>query len=81
MPCKTELTFFIVSTDAGWLVRAEGYAYGPYRTFGNALDAAVDEAQAAGCLGFASIVLTQTATGQPYQAKWTYGQDAYPLAS
>lgn len=81
MSCRTELAFFIVDSAAGWLVRADGYVYGPYPTFDLAVDSAVDEAQAAGLLGFASVVLIQVLAGQPYEAKWTYGQDAYPLAS
>lgn len=78
MPCKTELAFFVTGSCAGWLVRADGYVYGPYPTFNLAIDGAVHEAQAAGQFGFASVVLVQAAAGQPYQATWTYGIDPYP---
>lgn len=78
MPCKTELAFFVVGSHDGWVVRADGYVYGPYPTFGHAVDGAVHEAEAAGQFGFASIVLIQSALGQPYQAMWTYGKDPYP---
>ncbi|HYD67100.1 hypothetical protein [Azospirillum sp.] len=78
MPSRTELAFFVVNTHGGWLVRADGYVYGPYPSFEIAVSSAVHEAQAAGLLGFASVVLTQATTGQPYIAEWTYGHNPYP---
>ncbi len=75
---RTELAFFISHLRADWIVRADGAFYGPYVDFGDALASAIDEAQAAGLLGFASVVLAQPGFGQPYEAQWTYGQDAYP---
>jgi len=81
MPSRTELAFFVVGTRGGWLVRADGYAYGPYPSFDNAVSSAMREAQAAGLLGFASVVLTRTEAGQPYKAAWTYGRNPYPAAA
>jgi len=80
MSLKTELAFFVVEARNGWLVRADGFVYGPYASFVLALNGAVHEAQAAGDCGFASLVLIQTSAGQPYQAAWTYGRDTYPVA-
>ena len=80
MPLRTELAFFVVKTRDGWLVRADGFVYGPYASFAEAVCGAVHEAQAAGDFGFASLVLTQDFAGQPYEATWTYGRDPYPFA-
>ncbi|HYH38373.1 MAG TPA: hypothetical protein VD860_09155 [Azospirillum sp.] len=77
---KTELAFFVVERGDDWLVRADGFVYGPYASFVLALRGAVHEAQAAGDCGFASLVLVQASADQPYEAAWTYGRDSYPLA-
>jgi hypothetical protein len=74
---KTELAFFVVDTCFDWIVRVDEFVYGPYDSFADALTVAVGEAQAAGLLGFASVVLTRPAKFQPYEACWTYGRDAY----
>ncbi|HYG90364.1 MAG TPA: hypothetical protein VD978_29360 [Azospirillum sp.] len=81
MPSRTELAFFVVGTPTGWLVRADEYVFGPYPSFEDAVSSAVHEAQAAGLLGFASVVLTRSATGQPYEAKWTYRDDPHLAAA
>ncbi|WP_448190921.1 hypothetical protein [Azospirillum sp. sgz301742] len=77
---RTELAFFVVEKEGGWLVRADGFVYGPYASFILALRGAVHEAQAAGNCGFASLVLVQVSNGQPYEAAWRYGRDPYPFA-
>jgi len=81
MPSRTELAFFVVDTRGGWQIRADGYVYGPYANFENAMSSAVHEAQAAGLLGFASVVLIRATAGQPYEAKWTYGRNPYPAGT
>jgi len=78
MDARTELPFFVMQTHSGWMVRADGTVYGPYSCSGTALAEAVDEAQAAGLFGFASVVLLRPAIGQPYAVRWLYGHDPYP---
>lgn len=75
---KTRLAFFVIETQAGWVVRADGFAYPMCGSFADAVVRATREAQAAGLLGFASVVLTQPALGRPYKIQWTYGRDACP---
>lgn len=77
---RTELVFFVIEKNDVWLVRADGFIYGPYASFILALRGAVHEAQAAGDCGFASLVLVQASAGQPNEAVWTYGRDPYPFA-
>jgi hypothetical protein len=75
---RTGLAFFVMQTHSGWMVRADGAVYGPYSCSKTALAAAVDEAQAAGIFGFASVVLLRSTIGQPYAVRWLYGHDPYP---
>ena len=77
---RTELVFFVIEKEDGWLVRADGFIYGPYTSFILALRGAVHEAQAAGDCGFSSLVLVEASAGQSYEAVWTYGRDPYPFA-
>ena len=65
MNARTELYFFVMQTHSGWMVRADGAVYGPYSCSETALAEAVDEAQAAGIFGFASVVLLRSRIGQP----------------
>ncbi|MGQ9369217.1 hypothetical protein [Azospirillum sp. ST 5-10] len=72
MTTRTELSFLVVQTRAGWVVQADGFAYPPCTDFAGAFACAVGEAKAAGDLGFASAVLAQTAAGHPCSVRWTY---------
>lgn len=76
---KTRLAFFVIETQAGWIVRADGFVYPLCGSFPAAVVRAMQEAQAAGLLGFASVVLTRPALDRPYEIRWTYGRDACPL--
>jgi hypothetical protein len=67
-----------MQTHSGWMVRAGGAVYSPYSCSETALAEAVDEAQAAGIFGFASVVLLRPAIGQPYDVRWLYGHNPYP---
>ncbi|MFC5355558.1 hypothetical protein [Azospirillum himalayense] len=75
---KTRLAFFVIETQAGWTVRADGFIYPLCGSFAAAVVRATREAQAAGRLGFASVVLTRPALDRPYEIQWTYGRDACP---
>lgn len=76
-PQKTKLAFFIVEIPAGWMVRADGFVYPLCASFADALASATREAQSAGLLGFASVVLARPALDLPYEVRWVYGRDAY----
>ncbi|MBP2295032.1 hypothetical protein [Azospirillum rugosum] len=78
---KTKLAFFVVQTRAGWTVRADGFAYPPCGCYADAIASATREAQAAGLLGFASVVLARPAQDRPYEIQWTYGRDVYSPAA
>ena len=73
---KTKLAFFVVETHAGWIVQADGFVYPLCSSFADALLSATREAQAAGLLGFASVVLARPGLDRPYEIQWTY-RDAY----
>ncbi|WP_137141731.1 hypothetical protein [Azospirillum brasilense] len=75
---KTRLAFFVIETQAGWVVRADGFIYPMCGSFADAVVRATREAQAAGLLGFASVVLTRPTLDRPYEIQWTYGRDACP---
>lgn len=75
---RTELRYFVSPTTAGWVVRCEDVSYGPFLTFQDAFTSAVEEAQAAGNVGFRSMVLLSEEDRRP-QVHWTYGRDPYPL--
>ena len=74
---KTKLAFFVVETHAGWIVQADEFVYPLCSSFEDALFSAMREAQAAGLLGFASVVLARPGLGRPYEIQWTYGLDEY----
>nr|WP_175428760.1 hypothetical protein [Azospirillum argentinense] len=75
---KTRLAFFVIETQAGWVVRADGFTYPMCGSFADAVVRATREAQAAGLLGFASVVLTRPELDRPYEIQWTYGHDTCP---
>ncbi|KAA1053739.1 hypothetical protein [Azospirillum argentinense] len=75
---RTRLAFFVIETQAGWTVQADGFVYPLCGSFDDAVVRATREAQAAGRLGFASIVLTRPAQNRPYEIQWTYGRDTCP---
>lgn len=64
MDARTRLAFFILKTHAGWLVRVDGFVYPPCTTQADAFAKAIREAKAAERLGFASVVLAQSAAGE-----------------
>lgn len=70
MNARTRLAFFILKTRAGWIVRADGFVYPPCANQVDALSKAIREAQAAERLGFASVVLAQSAAGEPCHVRW-----------
>jgi hypothetical protein len=74
---KTELAFFVVDSHPDWVVESDEFVYGPYVCFADALTAAIEEAQAAGLLGFASLVLARPGVALPFEARWIYGRDVY----
>lgn len=78
---KTKLAFFVVETHAGWNVRVDGFVYPLCGSLADAVVRATREAQAAGLLGFASVVLTRPAPDHPYEIRWMYGRDVCPPAS
>ncbi|SMF89307.1 hypothetical protein SAMN02982917_6682 [Azospirillum oryzae] len=71
MDARTRLAFFILKTHSGWIVRADGFVYPPCIDQADALDKAIREARAAERLGFASVVLAQSATGEPCSVRWS----------
>ncbi|MBY6261245.1 hypothetical protein EI613_04795 [Azospirillum sp. 412522] len=70
MNARTRLAFFILKTHAGWIVRADGFVYPPCADKADALAKAIREAQAAERLGFASVVLAQSAAGESCTVCW-----------
>lgn len=80
MTARTELVFLVFQTRAGWIVQADGFVYSPSADFADAFACAICEAKAAGDLGFASIVLTQSSAGQPCRVRWTYSIGLLPGA-
>ncbi len=70
MDARTRLAFFILKTRAGWIVRADGFVYPPCANQTDALDKAIREARAAERLGFASVVLAQSAAGERCHVRW-----------
>lgn len=75
---KTKLAFFVIETRAGWTVRVDGFVYPLCASLADAVVRATREAQAAGRLGFASVVLTRPTSDRPYEIRWMYGRDACP---
>lgn len=71
MNAKTRLAFFILKTHAGWIIRADGFVYPPCADQAEALDRAIREAKAAERLGFASVVLAQSAPGEICHVRWS----------
>jgi hypothetical protein len=71
MDARTRLAFFILKTHAGWLVRVDGFVYPPCTTQADAFAKAIREARAAERLGFASVVLAQSAAGEPCSVRWS----------
>jgi hypothetical protein len=78
---KTKLAFFVVETQAGWTVRVDGFVYPLCGSLADAVVRATREAQAAGLLGFSSVVLARPALDRPYEIQWMYGRDACPPAT
>jgi hypothetical protein len=70
MDARTRLAFFILQTRVGWIVRVDGFVYPPCATQADALAKAIREAQAAERLGFASVVLAQSAAGERCHVRW-----------
>ncbi|MBK1840155.1 hypothetical protein JHL17_22365 [Azospirillum sp. YIM B02556] len=70
MNARTRLAFFILKTHAGWIVRADGFVYPPCADKADALAKAIREAKAAERLGFASVVLAQSAPGESCTVCW-----------
>lgn len=75
MAARTRLAFFILKTHAGWIVRADGFVYPPCADQADALAMAIREAQAAERLGFASVVLAQSAAGERCHLRWSCTND------
>ncbi len=71
MDARTRLAFFILKTHSGWIVRADGFVYPPCTTQADAFAKAIREARAAERLGFASLVLAQSAAGEPCSVRWS----------
>lgn len=71
MDARTRLAFFILKTRAGWIVRVDGFVYPPCASQADALAKAIREAQAAERLGFASVVLAQSAAGESCHLRWS----------
>ncbi|AWU95439.1 hypothetical protein [Azospirillum ramasamyi] len=71
MDARTRLAFFILKTRVGWIVRVDGYVYPPCASQADALAKAIREARAAERLGFASVVLAQSAAGERCHVRWT----------
>jgi hypothetical protein len=72
---KTELLFFVMAMDDHWAIRSEEQRYGPFTSYWDAYRRAVDEAQAAGSLGFASAVLVRATRSGAFRLRWTYGRN------
>lgn len=70
MDARTRLAFFILKTRVGWIVRVDGFVYPPCASQADALAKAIREARAAERLGFASIVLAQSAAGERCHVRW-----------
>lgn len=70
MDARTRLAFFILKTRVGWIVRVDGFVYPPCANRTDALAKAIREAQAAERLGFASVVLAQSAAGERCHVRW-----------
>lgn len=70
MDARTRLAFFILKTRVGWIVRVDGFVYPPCASQAEALAKAIREAQAAERLGFASVVLAQSAAGERCHVRW-----------
>lgn len=81
MPEKTKLAFFVVETQVGWTVRVDGFVYPRCDSFADAVIRATREAQAAGRLGFASVVWARPGLDRPYEIQWMYGRDTGPPAA
>lgn len=71
MDARTRLAFFILKSHSGWIVRADGFVYPPCIDRADALAKAIREARAAERLGFASVVLAQSAAGEPFSVRWS----------
>lgn len=76
---RTELCYFVAPAADGWVVRCESLSYGPFVTFQDAFTSAVEEAHAAGEVGFRSMVLFSDNDHRSPQVHWTYGRDPYPF--
>ncbi len=70
MDARTRLAFFILQTRVGWIVRVDGFVYPPCASQADALAKAIREARAAERLGFASVVLAQSAAGERCHVRW-----------
>lgn len=73
---RTELLYVVSPAAEGWVVLCETLAYGPFQTFHDAFESAVEEAHAAGEVGFSSMVLVSGEDLRP-RVRWTYGRDPY----
>lgn len=70
--------YFVVFHEEQWKIRHNGQHSGPYPTQAEAMDAAIDAAKKDGERGQRAQVLVHGEDLRFY-AKWTYGQDPYPL--
>lgn len=69
--------YVVVLHQGEWKISLEGKHYGPYRTQGDAVRAAVDAAHKSGRDGLDAQVLIQNEQNK-FRTEWTYGRDPYP---
>ena len=69
--------YVVVKHQGEWKISFNQKRYGPYRTQGEAIKAAVDTAHKAGKLGHDAQVLVQGEDNK-FRTEWTYGNDPYP---
>lgn len=72
---RPELLYFIDENSIGWIVRCEDQRYGPYLTFHAAMVGAVVEAEAAGQVGFDSMIFMRD-QNRVYKPCWVLGEEA-----
>jgi hypothetical protein len=66
--------YFIVHDNNEWKISFKEKHYGPYATQQEAIEAAIDAANAMGEIGIDAQVLVQDAD-QKLRTEWTYGQN------
>ena len=65
--------FMVCMRDGQWKIQHDGKQYGPFTTDREAIIAAIEAAQRAGCAGHEPRVLVEAPLSKSLHTEWTYG--------